>query len=116
MKVSLCTANDSEDAVVLLNAVVDAYMSEIVNAEQERKRRCFDELEKICGEKEQQIRSKREQLKQLVASAGGSSSPETRNTRQKIILDELALYRRIGEIHLRTGALQGGLGRAEGVP
>ena len=93
MKVSLHTV-DSVDAVMFLNAIVNAYMAEIVNAEQDRKHRRFEELEKICGEKEQQIRSKREQLKQLVASAGGgSSSPETRNTRQKIILDELALYR-----------------------
>ena len=92
MKVSLRTHDDSADAVVLLNAVADAYMSEVVNAEQDRKRRRLEELERACGDKEQQVRQKREELKGLVASAGGAD-PETRKTRQNLLLEELALHR-----------------------
>lgn len=91
MKVSLRLGH-SVDAVALLNVIVDTYMKEVVNAEQNRKQRRFDELDKISTEKEQEIRNKREELKGLAASAGGAS-PETRNTRQKLLLEELALCR-----------------------
>ena len=81
-----------KDAATLANAIVDAYMTEVVNGEQDKKRRRFDDLERICGEKEQQMRNKREEFKGLTAAAGGSD-PEMLSVRQRLILEEVALYR-----------------------
>jgi polysaccharide biosynthesis transport protein len=92
MMVSL-SLEDPEEAKSLVNAVVDSYMSEVVNAENERKRKRYDELERICGDKETQIRAKREELKSLVATAGVTDSPDSWSIRQRLVLEELALYR-----------------------
>ncbi len=92
MTVSLTLENPKE-AQALLKAVVDSYMNEVVYAETEQKRRRLDELDKICGDKEQQIRTKREELKGLIASIDGSESPDSLSTRQRLILEELATYR-----------------------
>jgi len=92
MTVSLSLDNPKE-AQALVKAVVDSYMNEVVLAETDRKRRRFSDLETICSDKEQEMRTKREQLKGLVAGAGGTESPELLNTQQKLLLDELALYR-----------------------
>jgi succinoglycan biosynthesis transport protein ExoP len=92
MMVSL-SLDDPDDAKSLVNAVVDSYMSEVVNAENERKRKRYDELERICGDKETQIRTKREELKSLVANAGVTDSPDSWSIRQRLVLEELALYR-----------------------
>ena len=92
MEVSL-TLDNPKEAQTLLKAVVDSYMNEVVYAETERERRRLDELEKICGDKEQQIRTKREELKCLFGSSGGSENPDSFSTRQRLILDELATYR-----------------------
>jgi len=86
------SGNNPKEAATLANAIVDAYFAEIVNGEQERKRRRFDELERICEEKEQQMRNKREEFKGLTAAAGGSD-PEMLSMRQRLILEEIALYR-----------------------
>jgi len=86
------SGNNPKEAATLANAIVDAYFAEIVNEEQERRRRRFDELERICGEKEQQMRNKREEFKGLTAAAGGSD-PEMLSMRQRLILEEIALYR-----------------------
>ena len=92
MTVSL-TLEDPKEAQALVKAVVDSYMNEVVLAETEQKRRRLDELEKICGDKEQQIRGKREELKGLVGSSIGSEDPDSLSTRQRLVLEELAIYR-----------------------
>ena len=92
MTVSL-TLEDPKEAQALVKAVVDSYMNEVVLAETEQKRRRLDELEKICGDKEQQIRGKREELKGLVGSSIGSDDPDSLRTRQRLVIEELAIYR-----------------------
>lgn len=89
MKVTLNTGGEV-DAVTLLNAVVKAYMTEVVSQDNERKHTRYDDLDRLCSDKEQEIRNKREQLKGLLGQIGGADS-ETRSLRQRLILDELAL-------------------------
>ena len=60
-----CTRKDPHEAKILVKAVVDAYITEIVNAEMDRQRRRCSDLEKIVGEKELQLRRKLETLNQL---------------------------------------------------
>jgi beta-lactamase regulating signal transducer with metallopeptidase domain len=91
MEVSV-SSNDPQEAAILDRAVVDAYLSEVVNAERDLKRQRFSELDRACVEKETEVRSKREDLKQL-AERLGVSDTEALTMRQKLQLEELALYR-----------------------
>lgn len=91
MMVSLSLA-DPKEAKTLVNAVVDSYINEVVSAENERKKRKYDDVDKICAEKEQLIRRKREELQGL-DGGDGLESPDSLSTRQKLVLEELAVYR-----------------------
>ncbi len=113
MMVSLSLENPKE-AQSLVKAVVESYMNEVVFAETEQKRRRLDELEKICGDKEQQIRSKREELKGLVASAAGSDNPDSMAARQRGVFDELQLYRnQFATASFEVGRVRGELAAQE---
>ncbi|MGO9114476.1 MAG: polysaccharide biosynthesis tyrosine autokinase [Thermoguttaceae bacterium] len=57
------TEPDPKDAATIVNAVVNAYLVEVVDKDQEKRRYRLDELMKISAEKENDVRSKREQLK-----------------------------------------------------
>jgi hypothetical protein len=92
MTVSL-SLEDPKQAQALLKAVVDSYMNDVVLAEGERKQRRYGELDRLCSEKELEIRNKREELKNLIASVGGSDSPDSLSTRQRLVVEELQLYR-----------------------
>ena len=92
MEVSL-TADDPDEAVTLLRAIVDAYLHGVVNAEQDRKRARLAEVDKAVNEKEQEIRASRESLKKLAATLGMSATPGNLTLKQKLALEEVSLYR-----------------------
>jgi len=73
MKVS-CTTNDPHEAAVLTNAVVNAYMSNIVNAEQTRRRQRLGELERVAGEKKIELRKQRDTLKRLTSKPSADNA------------------------------------------
>ncbi len=58
MQVSL-SGDDPKEVTILVNAVVDTYLNEIVSAERAEKRSRLSDLEKACAEKETQIRATR---------------------------------------------------------
>jgi hypothetical protein len=60
-----CTRKDPKEAKILTKAVVDAYMTEVVNAEMDRYRRRLSDLEKFVSEEELELRRKLETLNQL---------------------------------------------------
>ena len=91
MEASL-TADDPEEAATLLRAVVQAYLNEIVNREEDKKRVRLSELDKAVSEQEQDIRTSRESLKKLAAELGTSSSGNL-TLKQKLFLEELTVYR-----------------------
>src|SRR5271166_5437933 len=72
-----------EDAAVIVNAVVGAYMSEVVDRDQQNRRNRLDELMKISAEKENDIRTKREQLKHELENIG---APDDQTAATKIQL------------------------------
>ena len=92
MTVSL-TLPDPDQAQTLVSSVVDSYMSEVVNDERDRKRERYSELERVCASKEQDIRTKREVLKNL-GQRYDTTDTTTLNTRQRLMLEELSLLRR----------------------
>ncbi|NLF10013.1 MAG: P-loop NTPase [Pirellulaceae bacterium] len=108
MTVSISLDN-ATDAHTLVKAVVDSYMTEYVNRENDRKRLRLSELEQICAAKEQDTRKKREQLKNL-GQDSGSTDAVTLNTRQRIMLEELSLAsRQMANAQFETKRFQGEL-------
>jgi polysaccharide biosynthesis transport protein len=91
MEVSV-TRPDKEEAAILSRAVVDAYLKEVVYAEQDLKRQRFNELDKAFNEQQTEVRTKREELKKL-ADQLGASEKETLTLRQKLALEELNMAR-----------------------
>ena len=91
MEVSL-TATDPDEAVTLVREVVNAYLREVVNPEQDKKRARLGELDRAVREKEGEIRERRVALKKLAAELG-TSATQNLALKQKLALEELALYR-----------------------
>jgi beta-lactamase regulating signal transducer with metallopeptidase domain len=84
--------DDPKQAVVLVNAIVDAYLSEVVNAESSLKQERLNELEKLYAERVQDLRKKQETLKSMARDIGASDSGAL-GVKQKLALEELALLR-----------------------
>ena len=91
MSVSL-SRRDPKEATTLVQAVVRAYLDEVVNAELDQKRERLNELTSAYIEKEGEAREKREALKTLAAQLG-TSDKETLTLQQQLALEELTIYR-----------------------
>ncbi len=72
------TEPDPNDAAALVNAVVDAYMSEVVNADHQKRRERYDSLSSIASEMEGQVRLVREQLRNEPEGQASDSAQEVR--------------------------------------
>ncbi len=91
MEISL-TTYDPKEAADIVTAVVDAYMNEVVDYEKDQRRVHLSELDRVWTDKDQEVRNKRNELKQLADQLGTAVS-ETLNLKQKLTLEELATYR-----------------------
>ena len=91
MEVSM-SREDPEEAALLVREVVDAYLHEVVNNELDKKRLRLSELDKAVSEKEQDIRSRREELKKLATELGASAT-ENLTLKQRLSLEELSMMR-----------------------
>lgn len=106
MKVSLAGDGPKESAL-LLNAIVRAYLREVVDEERKRRNDRLNELDDVYSEKYQQVRRKMNEFRKL-AEALGTGGPEALKLKQQIAL------RRFGDVqtaHFRTQLAQS---RAEG--
>jgi polysaccharide biosynthesis transport protein len=91
MKVEITTSN-AKEANEIVAAVVDAYKSEVVDNEMNKRRDRVSELERLYTDKDQEVRNRRNDLK-LLAEQLGAAETENLNLKQKLTLEELALYR-----------------------
>ncbi|MGO9110891.1 MAG: hypothetical protein ACLP9L_16845 [Thermoguttaceae bacterium] len=71
------TSSDPNEAAVLVNAVVAAYMNEVVDIDRQRRRERLSDLEMISAEKENEVRTKREQLKRQLENIGAGDDQTT---------------------------------------
>ena len=94
MKVT-ATETDREDAAAIVNAVVDAYMTEVVNFDRDQRRIRLSELQQIAAEKEIEVRTKREQLKRELESFGAGDD-ETMKARGLLAVQTYAQF--LGEL------------------
>ncbi|MEN6407792.1 MAG: hypothetical protein ABFC77_15150 [Thermoguttaceae bacterium] len=86
------TQSDPREAVALARAVTDAYLAEVVNAEQAQKRQRLSELDRVYVEKETEVRGRRKNLKKLAEQLGTSDS-KTLTIKQRLAMEELTVYR-----------------------
>ena len=87
MEVSIAF-DDPQEAVTLVQGVVDAYLHEVVNAEIDRRRQRLGELDRAVAEKQAEVRKEREALKKLAAELG-TSETGTLLLKQKLVLEDL---------------------------
>lgn len=86
------TTTDRKEAAQIVSGVVEAYMSEVVDVEKAQRRDRVSELDRLFTDKEQEVRNRRSELKQL-AEQLGTAETENLNLRQRLTLEELATYR-----------------------
>jgi len=92
MQVS-ATEPDKEDAQVIVNAVVDAYMNEVVNFDRQQRRDRLSDLQQISAEKENEVRTKREQLKRELENIGAGDD-QTMVARSQLAVNMYAEFQR----------------------
>jgi capsular exopolysaccharide synthesis family protein len=90
MQVS-ATEPDREDAAALVNAVVEAYMNEVVNNERQKRREHLSELQQISAEKENEVRTHREQLKRELENIGAGDD-QTMAQRTQLAVNMYATF------------------------
>lgn len=91
MQVSL-TDYDKNEVNTLVSAVVQAYMDEIVDRERDARRRRLSELDFVCNEKENELRSKRVDIKRM-ATQLGTGDTEALTLKQQIALETFSQFR-----------------------
>jgi polysaccharide biosynthesis transport protein len=91
MQVSLSGASP-EELATLVNAVVDAYMAEVVDADRRVREDRIRELKDTQIRKAQEIKDSLNDLRKMADSLGVAES-EMLNQRQKNLLDELSSFR-----------------------
>jgi len=97
MEVSL-SGSDREELPILVNAVVDAYLQEVMDSEHRRKRERLVAVQAAYAEKTIEVRKERAQLESL-ARVLGTVSDETLALKMQLAVQELAAYR---SEHLRV--------------
>jgi hypothetical protein len=82
----------SEELVTLVNAITDAYLTEVVNKEQNNRLRRVDQLKELLTRQESSLREKRKVLRGL-AEQVGTSNTNNLSAKQKATLELLTQTR-----------------------
>jgi capsular exopolysaccharide synthesis family protein len=84
------TGDRPQELVVLVDAVTEAYLQEIVNKEHKRRLERLDQLKELYNTHEDTLRRKRQALRDLAASAG-SGDAKTLALKHRFAIEQLAL-------------------------
>ena len=109
MMVSLTTP-DPKEAAKLVNAVVTAYMREVVDLEREQLVPRRNELDKLCADKENEVRNKRNDIRQLAEQLdladwhGGAVGQ--RLAMERVLASEKELAGLKGDLRRKRGELE----------
>jgi len=87
------TSKDPKEAATLVNAVVNAYLTEVVNAVRKERENHLNQLENLYSKKEIDVRQQRAVLKKL-AEEFGASDPKALSIRQQLALEQYAQAQR----------------------
>jgi polysaccharide biosynthesis transport protein len=87
------TAAKGEDTAKVLNAVVRAYLSEVVDGEQKERAIRLGELEKIIAQNDTELRELREKARQLAEAEGVAADPDVATYKSQLALSQLSQAR-----------------------
>ncbi len=87
------TLPDAEEAATIVNAVVQAYMDEVVNVDRSRRREQYESLNTVAGQKEEEVRRLREELKHEMENLG-TGDEQTASVRRQMAVQVYAEYQR----------------------
>ena len=108
MRVSL-TSKQSKEATDLVNAVVDAYIKEVVNKQDRERREISTQLAQLYASKENEVRSKRASLINLAEQLNASHSDAVK-TQSTVNIQELhALRSALMNMQMKLGEADGKL-------
>jgi len=111
MQVSL-TDSDRDGAMKIVRAVVDVYMTEVVGAEDAKRREKANQLDRVYATKDNETRAKRAALNNLAESLNASDK-ETLSLTQQIAVQRHAEYRnQLLRAQFELGKLRGDLAAA----
>ncbi len=114
MQVSV-TSEKGDEAAALVNAIVDAYMEEVVDVEQNERRNRLGELDQLYVEKESEVRKLQNDLKQLSAQLETGDS-QTLTLKQQITLQQFSTYRsELVGVNLKIMRAQGEIALKEAI-
>ena len=85
---------DREDAAAIVNAVVGAYMNEVVNYDRQQRRDRLSELQQVSAEKEEELREKKDQLKSICEGTGASMSLAESVLKRQLATDKCLVLQR----------------------
>lgn len=117
MKVSL-TSQDRDEAQILLQAVVDAYLSQVVAVERNQVRARLDRLERACTECSMRVRTRRSELREL-SELLGAAEGRGASLRQQLAVEQFLdlqkeharlqadMKRAKAELDMRKAAIKG---------
>jgi polysaccharide biosynthesis transport protein len=109
MVLSLARPSGAE-AQALVKAVSESYMTNVVEVENQRKRKRFEEVESSCDAKDREIREKQQTLRNLVGIGSGSLNPEVLSSREKLFMEELARQsNQLSALQIESGRVLGEL-------
>lgn len=117
MVISL-TVEDPVAATVLVQAVVDSYVDEVVNVERNLRKHHLSELDRVYTDKETEVRRKRTEFKELAKQLGTGDSKalflktqialeQFATYRTELVRHELAVRQAKGELTAKEALLQG---------
>ncbi|TWU06955.1 Tyrosine-protein kinase CpsD [Symmachiella macrocystis] len=108
MQVSLAS-QEPKGLNTVVNAVVNAYLEEIVQKERDLKRERLNKLESIYEDANEQVRQKRNELKRLV-EIHGSGSSDALSLKQQNTLQQYAIVRNeLTKLHFESMRARGEL-------
>ncbi len=108
MEVS-ATLPDPNDAATIVNAVVEAYMDQVVNVDRQKRRERYESLNNVAADKEDEVRRKHEQLKRELESMGAGDD-QTASLRGQMAVSIFGEYQRqLQALKFDRNALQGQL-------
>lgn len=103
------TLRDPNEAAAIVNAVVEAYMDEVVNVDRQKRRSRFEMLSSISAQMDDNVRRKREQLKRELETIGAGDD-QTGGLRAQMAVSIYAEYQRqLQALKFDRNALQGQL-------
>ena len=103
------TSSDPNEAAVLVNAVVSAYMNEFIDVDRRRRRERLSDLQMILAEKEDEVRSKREDLKRQLENFGAGDDQNAAARKQLAVSMCLDCQREFQKMRAEYRVLRGKL-------